>query len=81
LHRHLLSPCPVPADRARGRHCISPILARLLDEHPNLELDLSFNERIVDLLEDGFDLVIRNGPLKDNPDLMARAIARQRMTV
>ncbi|MGO4133581.1 LysR family transcriptional regulator [Rhizobium brockwellii] len=64
-----------------GRHCIAPILASLLDEHPDLELDLSFSDRIVDLLEDGFDLVIRNGPLKDNPDLMARAIARQRMTV
>jgi len=64
-----------------GRHCAAPILTRLLDEHPDLELDLSFNDRVVDLLEDGFDLAIRNGPLKDNPDLMARAIARQPMTV
>lgn len=44
-----------------GRLCIAPILENLLDEHPELELDLSFNDRIVDLLEDGFDLVIRNG--------------------
>ncbi|MBB3309443.1 DNA-binding transcriptional LysR family regulator [Rhizobium sp. BK196] len=64
-----------------GRLCIAPILEKLLDEHPELELDLSFNDRIVDLLEDGFDLAIRNGPLKDNPELMARAVARQRMTV
>jgi DNA-binding transcriptional LysR family regulator len=64
-----------------GRHCAAPILAALLDEHPDLELDLSFSDRIVDLLEDGFDLAIRNGPLKDNPDLMARVIARQRMAV
>jgi len=64
-----------------GRHCAAPILATLLDEHPDLELDLSFSDRIIDLLEDGFDLAIRNGPLKDNPDLMARTIARQRMTV
>ncbi|KKX30289.1 LysR family transcriptional regulator [Rhizobium sp. LC145] len=64
-----------------GRHCAAPALTPLLDEHPGLELDLSFNDRIVDLLEDGFDLAIRNGPLKDNPDLTARVIARQRMTV
>ncbi|WHO74520.1 LysR family transcriptional regulator [Rhizobium sp. BT03] len=64
-----------------GRHCAAPILARLLDDHPDLELDLSFSDRVVDLLEDGFDLAVRNGPLKDNPDLMARAIARQPMTV
>lgn len=64
-----------------GRLCIAPILEKLLDEHPELELDLSFNDRIVDLVEDGFDLAIRNGQLKDNPELMARAVARQRMTV
>ncbi|KPH08566.1 LysR family transcriptional regulator [Rhizobium acidisoli] len=64
-----------------GRHCAAPILARLLDDHPDLELDLSFSDRVIDLLEDGFDLAVRNGPLKDNPDLMARAIARQPMTV
>jgi DNA-binding transcriptional LysR family regulator len=64
-----------------GRLCIAPVLEDLLDEHPELELDLSFNDRIVDLLEDGFDLAIRNGPLKDHPDLMARAVAHQRMTV
>ncbi|EJC80931.1 transcriptional regulator [Rhizobium leguminosarum bv. trifolii WSM2297] len=64
-----------------GRHCAAPILTRLLDRHPDLELDLSFSDRVVDLLEDGFDLAIRNSPLKDNPDLMARTIARQSMTV
>ncbi|PDT14910.1 LysR family transcriptional regulator [Rhizobium sp. J15] len=64
-----------------GRHCAAPILTRLLDDHPDLELDFSFSDRVVDLLEDGFDLAVRNGPLKDNPDLMARAIARQSMTV
>ncbi|GAA3097046.1 LysR substrate-binding domain-containing protein [Rhizobium viscosum] len=64
-----------------GRLCIAPVLEDLLDEHPELELDLSFNDRIVDLMEDGFDLAIRNGPLKDHPDLMARAVAHQRMTV
>lgn len=64
-----------------GRLCIAPVLEDLLDEHPELELDLSFNDRIVDLMEDGFDLAIRNGPLKDHSDLMARAVAHQRMTV
>ena len=64
-----------------GRQCAAPILTRLLDDHPDLELDFSFSDRIVDLLEDGFDLAVRNGPLKDNPDLMARAIAGQSMTV
>ena len=64
-----------------GRQCIAPILISLLDDHPELELDLSFNDRIIDLLEDGYDLAIRNGPLKDDQDMMARLVAHQRLTV
>ncbi|APO75742.1 LysR family transcriptional regulator protein [Rhizobium etli 8C-3] len=64
-----------------GRQCVAPILIKLLDEHPHLELDLSFNDRIVDLVDDGFDLAVRNGPLGDYPGLMVRVIAKQRMTV
>ncbi|MBB4231945.1 LysR family transcriptional regulator [Rhizobium mongolense] len=64
-----------------GRQCAAPILIKLLDEHPHLELDLSFNDRIVDLVDDGFDIAVRNGPLGDYPGLMVRVIAQQRMTV
>jgi len=64
-----------------GRQCVAPILIRLLKKHPGLELDLSFSDRIADLLEDGFDLAVRNGPLKDDPDTMTRRLATQRMTV
>ena len=37
-----------------GRMCIAPLLTGLAREHPGLELELSFNDRIVDLIEDGF---------------------------
>ena len=50
-------------------------------DHPGLELDLSFSDRLVDVVEDGFDLAIRNGPLSDVTGLMQRRVARQRMTV
>ncbi|OLP62327.1 LysR family transcriptional regulator [Xaviernesmea oryzae] len=64
-----------------GRTCVAPILVCLMRDHPGLELDLSFSDRVVDMVEEGFDLCIRNGLLKDEPDLMARRIAFQRMTV
>jgi DNA-binding transcriptional LysR family regulator len=44
-----------------GRMCVAPILTTLARENPDLELELSFSDRKVDLLEDGFDLAIRNG--------------------
>lgn len=64
-----------------GRQCAAPILIGLLEKHPGLELDLSFSDRVADLLEDGFDLAVRNGPLKDEADTMTRRLATQRLTV
>lgn len=64
-----------------GRQCIMPLLSELLRTHPRLEFDLNFSDRNVDLVEDGFDLAIRTGPLRSEPDLMTRKIVDQRMTV
>ena len=64
-----------------GRRCAAPVLARLAAENPKLELDLSFSDRTVDLIEDGFDLAIRNGEIEEGAGLMTRTISLQRMTV
>jgi DNA-binding transcriptional LysR family regulator len=64
-----------------GRRCVAPVLARFAAQHPKLELDLSFSDRLVDLVEDGFDLALRNGPLYDGVGLMTRTVSLQRMTV
>ncbi len=77
-----------PAGRLRvtapvifGRHCVSPVLLDLVRRHPALELDLSFSDRPADLIEDGFDLAVRNGALPDQAGLIGRRVAGQRMTV
>jgi len=64
-----------------GRRCVAPVLARLAAAHPRLELDLSFSDRQVDLIEDGFDLAIRNGEIGDGTGLMTRTVSLQRMSV
>lgn len=64
-----------------GRHCVAPVLLKLAQQYPALELDLSFNDRIVDLAEDGYDLAIRTGALEDKGGVIARRVARQRMAV
>ena len=64
-----------------GRRCIAPLLMELARAHPSLELDLSFSDRVVDLLDEGFDLAIRNGPLRDSAGLATRRVARHRMVV
>lgn len=64
-----------------GRRCVAPVLARLAAEHSKLELDLSFSDLQVDLIDDGFDLAIRNGEIGDGAGLMTRTVSLQRMTV
>lgn len=64
-----------------GRLCIAPLLMKLAAAHSELELELNFRDRHVDLVEDGFDLAIRNGPIVDTPHYIARRIARERILV
>src|SRR5919198_6107079 len=61
-----------------GRRCVAPILLELAKHYPALELDLSLNDRIADLAEDGYDLAVRTGSLEDESGVVARRIARQR---
>lgn len=49
-----------------GRQCVAPLLIELAQEHSGLELEMSFSDRVVDLVEEGFDMAVRNGPLQDN---------------
>ena len=64
-----------------GRRCIAPVLTKLAAQHPKLELELSFNDRPVDLIEDGFDLAIRSGVIGNGAGLMTRAIGSERLII
>lgn len=43
-----------------GRYCVAPVLLELATKHENLELDFHFSDHSVDIIEQGFDLAIRN---------------------
>jgi DNA-binding transcriptional LysR family regulator len=64
-----------------GRRCVAPVLYELANRHPGLLLEIAFTDRPVDLIEEGYDLAVRNRVLPDNPALTARTLARQRMTI
>lgn len=61
-----------------GRYCVAPVLLEFARQHPKLDLDLSFNDRPVDILSEGFDLAIRGGALGQGTGLRARRLAVQR---
>jgi DNA-binding transcriptional LysR family regulator len=55
------------------RH-VAPVLAEIARRHPGLEMDVSYSDRIVDLIGERFDATIRIGRLQDS-SLVARRIA------
>ncbi|MDR3096988.1 MAG: LysR family transcriptional regulator [Paraburkholderia sp.] len=62
-----------------GHLCVAPILLELAEAHPGLNLDLSFSDRAVDLVEEGFDLAIRVGALPNSSALVARPLGEHKM--
>ncbi|MDE2389881.1 MAG: LysR family transcriptional regulator [Betaproteobacteria bacterium] len=53
---------------------LGPAITAFLQTHPDIEFDLDFNDRQVDLLAEGFDLAIRIASLPDS-SLIARRLA------
>lgn len=60
-----------------GYRFLLPVLSTFRARYPHVELDLDFNDRIVDVVEGGFDAVIRSGTLFDS-SLMSRRLGRFR---
>ncbi len=60
-----------------GRHILLPALPDFLARYPGIDLDLRFNERVVDLVKDGVDLAVRAGTVTD-PNLVAQRISGSR---
>jgi DNA-binding transcriptional LysR family regulator len=56
-----------------GATTFAPVLAELAARHPELEIQSSYSDRVVDLVTEGFDAAIRLGVLAENA-LVARRI-------
>ncbi|KVE37535.1 LysR family transcriptional regulator [Burkholderia sp. TSV86] len=45
---------------------VLPVLGEFMREYPEIELDLDFTDRLVDVIEEGFDAVVRTGDPTDS---------------
>ena len=51
---------------AFGRRVLSPMVMRFMQMHPKLHIELNFDDRYVNLVEQGIDVAVRMGPLADS---------------
>lgn len=63
----------MPANVARN--LVTPKLPLFLQQYPGIELELSSSDRLVDVIREGFDCVVRVGTLKDS-GLIARPLGK-----
>jgi DNA-binding transcriptional LysR family regulator len=60
-----------------GRRVLVPLLAKICEANPDLQLSLSFTDRVIDPIEEGVDLVVRFGRSRDAAGLMAKTLVEQ----
>ena len=64
-----------------GQRFVAPLLARLAQDYPRLQIDASFTDRVVDLTSEGFDLAIRVGEPREQSLVARRIMPVQAMLV
>lgn len=61
-----------------GSYSLMPFVTDFLRHHPEVEIDLHLTDRFVDLVEEGYEVAFRIGPLA-NSSLTARPLAPYRL--
>ena len=56
----------ISVSTAYGTHRLLPLMPKFTDAYPQIDIELSISDRIVDFVEEGFDLAIRVGIQRDS---------------
>ena len=70
----------INAPMSFGQLHLTRAIAEYQDVQPEVEVDLTLNDRVVDIVSEGFDLAIRIGQLEES-SLVARRLAPVRLVV
>ena len=63
---------------AFGRLVVLPLLKQFLSDWPDIQVEISFSDRVADLFEEGFDLAVRIGVTSSDNRLVSRVVAKYR---
>ncbi|WP_317204763.1 LysR family transcriptional regulator [Janthinobacterium sp.] len=70
----------VSAPLTFGSEALMPALSAYLERHPQVSIEVALNDRVVDLVEEGFEVAIRIGQLPDS-GLVAKPLAPYRLMI
>lgn len=65
---------------AFGRLQLSDIMAQFMEKYPSVQIEANYTDRFVNLIEEGYNAVVRIGTLSDS-SLIVRKIARNRRAI
>jgi DNA-binding transcriptional LysR family regulator len=63
-----------------GAEALMPAMAVYLERYPEVSIDVALSDRVIDLVEEGFEAAIRIGQLPDS-SLIARPLAPYRLMI
>ena len=63
-----------------GREQLTPVLPGLLEKYPGLSVEVDFDDRVVDLIQERYDLVLRGGWIADS-SLISRPICQFKLVL
>lgn len=61
-----------------GQRCIAPLLSKFMARYPELQLELTFDDRFVDLVANRMDVGVRIGDLQDTDYIGRRLVPNRR---
>ena len=70
----------ISSSAALGRDHLMPVLPGLQTRYPALSVEVDFDDRVIDLVRDGYDLALRGGHIADSA-LVARPVCQLNMVL
>ena len=71
----------ITAPAGFGRRHVAPLVPRFLAQHPDVSVSLNLSDRVVDIVNEGFDCAVRVGDLSDSSLVSVRLADNRRLCV
>ena len=71
----------ITAPAGFGRRHVAPLVPRFVASHPDVNVSLNLSDRVVDLVNEGFDCAVRVGDLPDSNLVSVRLADNRRLCV